>query len=266
MNTTRRTARRSTYFLRIALLLATLVSTMHAQHCGPSASNKKNRWKGLQPIVLLTEYNPWAMAICSDSPSFALYVDGTVIYWQGDQRSGHYVSGHLSKIEIENLLSLSHLDHASEFNDWYSIVDATDMPTNVLVVNTANGFKTVSVYGPLRHSIPDLPIRKLPSDLQTAFETLFAFRVSDPKTWQPPFFEVIIWPFAYAKSSTKWPADLPTVRDARSVQTKDGYNLFIPIAKLAEYKTFVAKLQPKQAVEINGKKWTTSARFPFPHE
>ncbi|NYF51351.1 hypothetical protein [Tunturiibacter gelidoferens] len=246
--------------------MATLVSTTHAQDCSLSASNKKNQWKGLQPIVLLTEYNPWAMAIGSDSPSFALYVDGTVIYWQGNRRSGHYVSGHLSKIEIENLLSLSHLDHASEFNDCYSIVDATDMPTNVLVVNAANGFKTVSVYGPLRQSIPDLLTRKLPSDLQTAFETLFAFRVSDPKPWQPPFFEVIIWPFAYAKSSANWPADLPTVRDARSVQTKHGYNLFVPIAKLAEYETFVAKLRPTQAVEIDGKKWTTSARFPFPHE
>jgi len=261
-----RTARGYTHYLRISLLLAILVSTSYAQDHRSSASIKNHRWRGLQPIILLAECDFWPSEFSLNPVSFALYVDGTVIYWQGDSLSGHYVSSHLSKVEVKKLLSISHLDHASSFNDFYSIVDVTDMPTNILVVKTANGYKTVSVYGPLRRTIPDLPEKKLPSDLQTAFETLFAFQVSRATTWQPLFFEVILGPFAHAKSSVKWPTYLPTISDACSVRTKDGYNLLIPIAKFASYKKFAATLQPKQAVEIDGMKWAISARFPLPHE
>lgn len=34
---------------------------------------------GARPLIVLLEANPWLMAIGSDSPSFALYDDGTAI-------------------------------------------------------------------------------------------------------------------------------------------------------------------------------------------
>jgi hypothetical protein len=253
------------YILVRALLFTSLAAIARGQGCdSSSSSHSKFRWNNLQPFLLFTEYNPWAMSVGSDTPTFALYVDGTAIYWQGDRRSGKYLTAHLSASQIDQLVLVAHLDKVDQFSDCYSIFDGTDAPTNVLIVKTSNGYKTVEVYGPIRQSTSD--ITKLPADLRIAFETLFGFHTSDAKPWQPSVFEVTIWPYTYAKSTAQWPANFPNLKTPATLPTTHGYHLFIPIEQLAAYQAFVSRLKSKQAVLIDGKKWTIDARFPFPHE
>jgi hypothetical protein len=66
-------------------------------------------WTGTQPLVLLTEYNPWAMVIGSDSPTFALYGNGTVI-WRAEGRSGKYMTVALAPSEVAELFRSARLD------------------------------------------------------------------------------------------------------------------------------------------------------------
>ena len=205
------------------------------------------------------------MAIGSDTPTFALYADGTAIYWQGDRRSGKYVTANLSPYQVPALISSAHLDKVQIFKDCYSIFDGTDAPTNVLVAKTSQGYKSIEVYGSIR-DMEGTAADRLPIELQTAFKTLLAFRSDQAKPWQPPYFEVIIWPFTYAKSSLTWPSGLPDLADRNTVKGKNSYDLFVPISKLNEYESLARRLKQKQAVLIDGKKWTMSARFPFPHE
>ncbi|MGA1981318.1 MAG: hypothetical protein ABSG84_02510 [Acidobacteriaceae bacterium] len=248
-----------------ALTLITLASSAQSDCSTYSSEHPAFKWSGLQPLILLTEYNPWAMAVGSDTPTFALYVDGTVIYWQGDRRAGKYVTANLPPSQVSILINTAHLDNVEHLTNCYSIFDGTDAPTNVLVVKTPQGYKSIEVYGSIR-DMEGIPADRLPTELQTAFKTLLAFRSDQAKPWQPPYFEVFIWPFTYAKSAVTWPIDFPDLADRNTLKGKSGYNLFVPISKLNEYEGFVRKLKQTQAVLIDGKKWTTSTRFPFPHE
>jgi hypothetical protein len=223
------------------------------------------KWAGTQPLVLLTEYNPWAMVVGSDSPTFALYADGTVIYWSGEPRSGKYMTATLTPSEVSELLTAAHLDKAEDFGGCYSVADYTDAPTNVLVVKTVAGYKTVDVYGVVRNT-EHIPPSRLPENLQNAFRVLLAFNSSNAKAWEPPYFEVMMWPFSYAKSSAPWPSIFPGVADKNTRRTSRGIKLFLPFSQLDQYRAFVSKLKSTQAVLLDGKKWAISQRIPFPHE
>jgi hypothetical protein len=252
--------------LGLASLLLWLTLSAKAQDCSDQATaHPAFKWTGTEPLVLLTEYNPWAMAIGSDTPTFALYADRTVIYWQGDRKSGEYVTAHLTLAQVSRWREAAHLDKFDQFKSCYSIFDGSDAPTNVLVVKTLQGFKSIEVYGTIRH-LENMPERSLPADLQTAFKMLLGFSAEQATPWQPPYFEVIIWPFTYAKSTARWPSSFPGISDKNTHRTRNGYRLFLPITELDQYKAFIATIKPTQAVLLDARKWAVSARFPFPHE
>jgi hypothetical protein len=248
-----------------SLLLWSTLSA-RAQDCSDRAKPHQGfKWVGTEPLVLLTEYNPWAMVVGSDTPTFALYVDGTVIYWRGDRVSGKYLVAHLSPAQVSRWVESAHLAQLDQFKSCYSISDSTDAPTNVLVVKTLQGFRSIEVYGSIRH-LENVPERSLPTDLQAAFAMLLRFNAEGAIPWQPRYFEVIIWPFTYAKSTAKWPSRFPNLSDKNTQRDGTGYRLFLPITELDRYKAFIAAVKPTQAVFLGGRKWSVSARFPFPHE
>jgi hypothetical protein len=255
------------FILIAGILFCTIESGAQSQFCSRYASaHPAFKWSGLQPVVLLTEYNPWASAIGSDTATIALYTDGTVIYWQGDRRSGEYVTNHLSPAQVDEFLTTSNLRKPQQFDDCYNIDNVTDLPTNVLVVKTEQSYKTITVYGVIRHNDTRPPLNTVPSALQKIFDTLLGFHVDGSRPWTPPCFELIIWPFTYAKSALAWPIDFPTLRDDSTVKDENSYRLFVPISKLNEYEALEKRRKPTQALLLDGKKWAVSARFPFPHE
>ena len=250
----------------LAVCIFMFSSVVQAQSCTDLASaHPAFKWTGTQPLILLTEYNPWAMVIGSDSPTFALYTDGTIIYWEGEGRSGRYVTATLASPEIEELLKSARLNEVEGFRSCYTIADYTDQPTNVLVVRTTTGYKTIDVYGAIRH-LENVSPDRMPTSLQETFRVLLAFSNPKPHNWNPPYLEVMMWPFAYAKSSLPWPADFPGTHDKNTRQSARGLHLFLPFSELNQYKAFVSKLKPTTAVLLDGKKWAISERLPFPHE
>ena len=254
---------------RIVVASCVLLSTtpLMAQGCSDLGSaHPPFNWKRIQPLILLTEYNPWAMAIGSDSPSFALYADGTVIYWSGDRRSGEYMTATLNSSGITKLLDSAHVDKVSVLKDCYIIEDnVTDLPTNVLVVKTGDVYKTIEIYGVIRPA-ENIPSSRIPTSLKEALQALLSFETPTAQKWKPAYLEVILWPFSYAKSSVPWPATFPGVDDKNTQHSNSGIELFLPISDLEQYKAFVSKLRPTQAVMLDGKKWAITARTPFPHE
>jgi hypothetical protein len=82
------------------------------------------------PVVVLIERNPWLMVFGSDSPTFALYDDGAVIY--ADPARKAYVSARLSKAEASALLQDLALTKLVGLDANYSTSDWSDQPTNEL--------------------------------------------------------------------------------------------------------------------------------------
>ena len=81
-------------------------------------------------MVLLFLQDRWLMVIGSDSPSFALYGDGTVIFEKKtDQNVNQYYSAKLSSVEHSELLKL--VSGLATANNHYGICEVTDQPSNI---------------------------------------------------------------------------------------------------------------------------------------
>lgn len=146
----------------------------------------------------------------------------------------------------------------------YDAALATDQPDNRLLVYGENDPFYISVYG----SLADKSVRaRLPRAVTDAFDRLRNFQALDARAWLPDKVEVMVWPYEYAPDrSIVWPQRWPDLADATTRKRGDAYSIFIPSAELPALKAFLASGTEKGAVEIDGKKFAASIRFPFPHE
>lgn len=219
-----------------------------------------------RPLVMLTEYNPWAMVVGSDTPSFVLYDDGTLIYWGERDQAKQYLSVKLSGEETMSLLKSIKPDELAKLQATYEISEWTDQPTNVFRfwMPDPSGNKKISVYGSLRALDSRPPV--LPESLWVALKLLRSYDNPKAAPWVPAYVEVMLWPFGYAKESVDWPAAWPGLNDPKTVKHSSLYSIYIESSHLEELKAFKARLKPKQAVKLSNKKWAMEIRFPFPHE
>lgn len=215
-----------------------------------------------QPIVMLTEHNPWLMVVGSDSPSFVLYHNRVVIYL----KDSAYRTARLNKDETEALIRQLDLPALESLNDSYSWSDWTDQPDNLLLFQISDKPKRISVYGSLRPSHPPAQ-PPAPAKLYYALRTLVNYDAPGSVEWKPDFIEVMVWPFDYAKGKPAiWPSKWPGLSDPTTVRRKNTISLFIPESQSNELSAFLKGLRPTQAVLIDNRKWAISTRWPFPHE
>jgi len=100
-----------------------------------------------KPLIVLTEYDPWAMVIGSDVPSFALYENGQIIYSKIKDSSLKIYEVLLNETDLQNViksLDISNKIYKLPGNIEASII--SDQPTNELILNF-DSVKTISVYG-----------------------------------------------------------------------------------------------------------------------
>ncbi len=74
--------------------------------------------------------DPWAQIIGGDSPRFALYDDGTVIFRAVEEKGAPFYTAKLTSEEQSSLLKLT--EPLSDLKKWYQIKWATDQPTNMI--------------------------------------------------------------------------------------------------------------------------------------
>lgn len=213
------------------------------------------------PIVVLLERDPWAMVVGSDSPKFALYEDGMII----QRTDTGYSKARLTEAELTQFLEQLELDAIHRFYGRYVTSDWTDQPEQALLVYRGEKPTFVSVYGSLNE--PEVRA-KVPREIVTAYDRLSAFSHSRSEAWFPEYVEVMIWPYEYAPGpSIHWPEGWPGLSDPKTERRgEDSFSIFIPSAQLAELRSFLKRRSDKGAIEIDGRKWAASTRFPFPHE
>ncbi|RSY85481.1 hypothetical protein DAH66_10455 [Sphingomonas koreensis] len=210
------------------------------------------------PVIVLLTSDPWLMAIGSDSPSFALYEDGTVIY---ATKSG-FKSAKLAGAELEAMRRAYADPELAALSGAYEADLATDQPDNDLLVYGAERPFFISVYGSFTRVG-----QRLPGAIWSAYARLRAFDPPNAVDWLPEKIEVMIWPYEYApEESIKWPQEWPGLDDPATRKRRDAYSIFLPSSELDKLNVFLAARKQKGAVEIGGKKWAVSFRMPFAHE
>ena len=222
-----------------------------------------------KPLFVLIEYNHWAMVVGADTPNFALYDDGTVIFWREEDRGGKYVSTKLADSEVSQILEkVSPQTFASLERRYDPARGFSHAPETLMVLQTKDGsYKEVYVFGSIRHEEDGSYPRGIPNLLADIFQFINTYDNAKATEWAPNDIEVMVWPYEYAPDEdVLWPKGWPDLSDSRTVKKDDLYTIYLEKARLEELKTFLGKIRERQAVRISGKKWTVDARLPFPQE
>jgi hypothetical protein len=211
------------------------------------------------PLVMLTEYDPWAMVISSDSPTFVLYDSGQAIYWNGE--ASRYETVTLDEAELAAFLDEIDVSAFERLDEYYDLVMKTDQRTEVIRVRLDNGTdKVVSAYGDLRSDRE--AIDAAPEVLLNAYDAITRFHREDAAQWEPERYEVMLWEYD-TRDANDWPEDWPGLDSPYTVQRDDQYSIFITPEQFAELD---AMMQRNPAVELGDQTWAASWRYPFPHE
>jgi len=212
-----------------------------------------------QPLIVWINYDPWRMVIGSDSPRFALYDDGQVIYYDIDEEG--YVAVKLSEGELSELIESLALDEFANLDDYYEASDWTDQQSHLFYVWLDGEQKQVGVYG---DPTLDEVRAKLPDALLAVYDSLAAFEHPNAEVWLPEKIEVLIWPYE-TSGGAEWPADWPGLDDPDTVERyEDHYSLFLDAKDFEEFRALMD--EASGVAVIDGRTWAVSYRYPFPQE
>ncbi|HEX7998997.1 MAG TPA: hypothetical protein VF528_11460 [Pyrinomonadaceae bacterium] len=218
-------------------------------------------------VILLYEHNPWAMVIGSDSPSFALYDDGLLIFTRTNQEGRpEYASLTLSGKELEDFLASLPVKEFNELRHEYELDLRTDQPTTVLSVGDRRGLKSVRVYGNLQRSMK----ADDPQAFMEIYRKLKSFEDARARRWMPEKIELMIWPYESASDPLAWPKGWPDTAHPSTKKkgtSKDSINYSIYLTQ-PQYESLLKRVERESAdaLLINNRKWAFSFRFPFPNE
>ena len=227
------------------------------------AENSNGDPKALAVLIIS---DPWASVIGSDSPTFALYEDGTVIYLQEDGAGVQCLSTKLTMVELEQLLDQISPQQLESLDRYYEISRATDQPTSLVTIRMPGGvYKRIWVYG-----FPDSPLAdtsQLPNGLSRLLHVMKNYNHPRATPWLPDFLEVMVWPWDHTKGrGLAWPEAWPGLQDPRTIKRRQVHSIYIEKSRASEVFNFLAQRKAEQPLIIDKKRWTVSIRFPFPQE
>jgi hypothetical protein len=219
-----------------------------------------------QPILVLIETNPWLRVIGSDVPSFALYENGQIIYKKLVDKEWKYfelTNDRETTLNIFNSFEISddliNLPNHTRASDW------TDQPTNILILNNGT-FKQISVYGNLR-DIKDETKTKTPESFLLVYNKIIGFDSESANQWLPEVIEVMATEYSHSpEEPVKWNEEWNDIKSQTTVKRRKGlYSIYLDRKDFNDFIALLKCLKRKQAVEINGKKFSLSYRLPFPN-
>jgi hypothetical protein len=222
------------------------------------------------PIVLLYEMNPWANVIGSDTPSFALYDNGLVIFaHRVESRQFELFSVMLSEQERDSLVASLPAKQFFDLEPRYETTLITDQQTTVIYMRDGSRAKSVSVYGGLRRTDNDRKAGAPPAFIEI-YEKIKGFNDTRAERWMPEKIEMMIWPYENAGSALAWPKGWPDTKHPQTKKRGDGmdeiaYSIYLTPKQYETFKSRVARAG-ENAVLINGREWAFDFRYPFPNE
>lgn len=244
------------YKRMLALIVFSLLMSLGAW---PVSATPAEQSPDAQPIVVLSEFNPWLTSIGSDAPTFALYDDGTVIYKQADES---YVSAQLDDRAFSKLLDELNIGDAFfGLDNFYETVFYTDQPSSTIFAWRDGEFHYVSVYGDVR--MMDEARNAAPKEYLRVFDQLATYENADAAVWLPEFVEVLLW-LSEVAEGLAWPTEWPDLLSETTVQHEnDTYSVFVPIEHFDELQAMHEK---SVNVQLGERVYYYTWRWPFPAE
>lgn len=210
-----------------------------------------------RPLVWLIDYNPWAMFIGADAPYFTLYESGQVIY----VKNHHFRLAILSPAEVSVMIKEFKLTDTFFAHDRYiKTSDADDLHTMVVFVNL-DTLKTFGIFGFFTDTLPRVFLH--------VFEMPAAFSDRRSTEWLPDKVEVMLTDYSHSpETPIPWPAGWPDLNapDSRHWNGNGdgrigGGRMYLPIKYLSKLQQIASKMKEKQAILINGRKYSFGYRL-----
>jgi hypothetical protein len=249
----------------IGAVLALLFATTAAAQDGVPQP-RADAWPS-ELLAVLIEHNPWAMVIGADTPRVSLFADGTVIRLepQGEKTAPRLMVSQLTAAELAKVRSAVRPAAAFwKLEKHYNVVPGvTDQMTTELVVYDGKRFNDVSVYG--YSSVKDASDR-VPAEFERLCKLLIALKPRHAVPWQPRWLEVMVWPYEHSPGAPlTWPAKWPNFKSRLAFPQKgEMCSLILPGSEERALREFLAGRGERQAVAIDGKKWSVEYRPVMP--
>jgi hypothetical protein len=218
------------------------------------------------PIIVLVESDPWLMVIGSDVPTFALYENGQIIYKKIVNKEMKYFEVKYSREGTQKIIKTFKIsDSLMRLPKSITTSYLTDQPTNEMILNF-DSVKQISVYGNLRGDDSKARVRT-PKSFLTVYDNLIKFDDTNSKEWLPDTFEVMATAYSYSpEKPIMWSKDWSDLKSSSTVKRNDDlYSIYLDKKYFPDFIKLLKNLKEKQAVEINGEKFSLSYRFPFPN-
>jgi len=218
-----------------------------------------------KPLVILIETNPWLMVIGSDVPTIVIYESGNVVYKRIEKGKMEYYSVKLDSLQTDQLISdLGITENFLDLPEYINASDWTDQPTNELILNYDTAIVR-KVYGNLRDDNEDR--KRTPTEFLTVYDNLIKYKSENEEHWLPDYIEIMLTDYSYSpEKPIKWPKEWPDLNNETTISRNEFlYSVYIPKSEFQKFTELRSKLKKKQAVELNGKKFSVSYRLPFPN-
>ena len=219
-----------------------------------------------EPIVVLIETDPWLMVMGSDVPTFALYENGQIIYRKVVDKRYKYFEVQNDKEKTQQIIkSLGITDNLIKESNYIEASTSTDQPSNILLLNF-DSLKEINVYGSLRNENGKAR-QKTPQDFLTVYDNIIKFEDKNATDWLPDTIEVMATKYSYSpEKPLQWNKEWGDINSPKTVKrSEDLYSIYLDKKYFPDLLSLLKMLKEKQAVEINGEKYSLTYRLPFPN-
>ena len=219
-----------------------------------------------RPIVVLIETDPWLMVVGSDVPTFALYENGQIIYRKVANKKWKYFEVKNNRETTQKIIkSFGITDSLIKQQDYIEASTSTDQPTNIMLLNF-DTVRQISVYGLLRDSKNEAR-QKTPDYFLIVFDNIVKFESNSAKEWLPDTIEVMATKYSYSpETPLQWNKDWNDINSKTTIKrSEDLYSIYLDKKYFDDFIKLLKRMKEKQAVEINGQKYSLTYRLPFPN-
>jgi len=216
-----------------------------------------------KPLIFLKITDPWASLSGAESPQFALYEKGQIIYQFIEKNEVKRFEISLTSDEIHQVIqSFGITDDLFKLDSSIEASKSMDQPTTILKLDLDKS-KTFRVYGNLNA----IDVRmKTPMPFKTVYDRIMCYRNDSAKLWIPQKIEVMFWPYNSAPNKLPWVKGFPDLKSSNTIKfDDDSYCVFLDKADYEEFIKFYNAMSEKYAVEINGRKMSISYKMTFPN-
>lgn len=253
--------------------IATAVSVLLIAACAEGHEEPARRPLMARPVAVMLQHDVWEG---SEEPWLVVYEDGTVLSPRERDGGGWPLSYQLSRVEVSGPgEALARFGIGNDFMRLDSAYDLrpgwSDQRTAHILVWDGHRHRQVSVRA--AHVTRNRLSGSVPAAFRRAFDRMADYRPRGARLWRPDTLDVSVWSYDHAPDDPPlpWPSgwpdlNTPGTRAEPNPAVDTVYTISLSAEHEPELKRLLARQREKQAIGMNGRKWTVTYRIRIPGE